>query len=230
MSSLCVTGAETAVNGEFGFSNEAPILQTPMCNGSEYQLGACEGFDLNNVMGDYCLSESHQVGVVCIEGRGLLPILRFEIDFCYIVPTSTTPCKDGDTRLEDATYNYTDRGYMYGGRVEVCYNGDYYPVCDEGWTQRDALVVCNNVGYYGYSELEKTLLYPLIVCTLLTAAELSFPREFGQSDTGPILQNPMCSGSEYYLCDCPGFALNNVAGDYCLSGKHQVGVWCIEGE
>ncbi|CAI7991475.1 Deleted in malignant brain tumors 1 protein [Geodia barretti] len=187
--------AETAVNGEFGFSNEAPILQTPMCNGSEYQLGACEGFDLNNVMGDYCLSESHQVGVVCIE-----------------VPTSTTPCKDGDTRLEDATYNYTDRGYMYGGRVEVCYNGDYYPVCDEGWTQRDALVVCNNVGYYGYT------------------AELSFPREFGQSDTGPILQNPMCSGSEYYLCDCPGFALNNVAGDYCLSGEHQVGVWCIEGE
>ncbi|CAI7991477.1 Deleted in malignant brain tumors 1 protein, partial [Geodia barretti] len=185
--------AETAVNGEFGFSNEAPILQTPMCNGSEYQLGACEGFDLNNVMGDYCLSESHQVGVVCIE-----------------VPTSTTPCKDGDTRLEDATYNYTDRGYMYGGRVEVCYNGDYYPVCDEGWTQRDALVVCNNVGYYGYT------------------AELSFPREFGQSDTGPILQNPMCSGSEYYLCDCPGFALNNVAGDYCLSGEHQVGVWCIE--
>ena len=68
MSSLGVTGAETVVNGEFGLSNEAPILQTPMCNGSEYQLSACEGFDLNNVMGDYCLSGSHQVGVVCIEG------------------------------------------------------------------------------------------------------------------------------------------------------------------
>ena len=42
---------------------------------------------------------------------------------------------------------------MYGGRVEVCYNGVYYPVCDEGWTERDSLVVCNNVGYYGYGSL-----------------------------------------------------------------------------
>lgn len=40
--------------------------------------------------------------------------------------------------------------------MEVCYNNIYYPVCDLGWTERDAVVVCNNVGYYGYGELAKT--------------------------------------------------------------------------
>ena len=68
-------------------------------------------------------------------------------------------------------------------------------------------------------------------CALFsTAAELSSPGEFGLSDETPILQNPMCSGSEYYLCDCPGFALNNVVSDYCLSGRYQVGIRCIGGE
>ena len=40
--------------------------------------------------------------------------------------------------------------------MEVCYNSIFYPVCDLGWTERDAIVVCNNVGYYGYGELAKT--------------------------------------------------------------------------
>ena len=52
---------------------------------------------------------------------------------------------------------------------------------------------------------------------------------FGLSDETPILQNPMCNGTEYTLSDCPGYELNNVAGDYCLSGNYQAGVRCIEG-
>ena len=31
--------------------------------------------------------------------------------------------------------------------MEVCYNGNYHPVCDEGWSDNDAIVACNTVGY-----------------------------------------------------------------------------------
>ena len=39
----------------------------------------------------------------------------------------------------------------------------------------------------------------------------------------------MCNGSEYSLSDCPGYDLNGVSGEYCLSGDNQAGVRCIEG-
>ena len=61
-------------------------------------------------------------------------------------------CYDGDVRLENSTSYYINGDYFYGGRVEVCYNGTYHPVCDENWTDSDARVVCNNIGYGSYSK------------------------------------------------------------------------------
>ena len=57
------------------------------------------------------------------------------------------PCYNGDVRLENSTYSYIDGNNYYGGRVEVCYNGTYRPVCDEDWTYSEAAVVCTNMGY-----------------------------------------------------------------------------------
>jgi hypothetical protein len=74
-------------------------------------------------------------------------------------------------------------------------------VCDEGWTDNDAAVICNYLGYSYYR------------------AEATRGMVFGLSDETPVLQNPMCNGTEYYLSDCPGYDLNNVTGvtgDYCL--------------
>ena len=50
--------------------------------------------------------------------------------------------------LVNSTSSYINGDYFYGGRIEVCYNGMYRPVCDEGWTDNDAAVFCNSISPY----------------------------------------------------------------------------------
>ena len=61
------TGSEATRGMVFGLSDKPPILQNLMCNGSEYTLRECTGYDLNGVSGEYCLSGYYQAGVRCIE-------------------------------------------------------------------------------------------------------------------------------------------------------------------
>ena len=64
------------------------------------------------------------------------------------IHTENNYCDSGDFYLANYTYSYNDGDHFTGGRVEVCYNGTYYPVCAEGWTDSDAAVVCKHYGYH----------------------------------------------------------------------------------
>ena len=50
------------------------------------------------------------------------------------------PCQDGDVRLVGGQI-------ANEGRVEVCFDGRWGTVTDNGWSTTDAEVVCRELGY-----------------------------------------------------------------------------------
>jgi len=49
-------------------------------------------------------------------------------------------CQNGDIRVVGGTT-------IYEGRVEICWNETWGTVCDDSWSNFDAIVACEQLGY-----------------------------------------------------------------------------------
>ena len=75
--------------------------------------------------------------------------------FCIAVS-----CVDGNVRLQNPDASSESQLPSYDlikdqvsrGIVEVCMNGNYSRVCDDGWDNRDASVVCSQMGFSRYGK------------------------------------------------------------------------------
>ncbi len=60
------------------------------------------------------------------------------------VTPPTPSCADFSLRLANQqASNSSDGRLTIEGHIEICINGSYHAICDEGWDDRDAQVSCN---------------------------------------------------------------------------------------
>ena len=77
-----------------------------------------------------------------------------------------------------------DGASSYEGRVELCIDGEWGTICDNFWSDLDAVVVCRQLSL-GLSD-----------ATAVSGAQ------YGQGNGTVHLDRFFCSGDEKYLTDC----------------------------
>ena len=68
----------------------------------------------------------------------------------------TDNCTQGSLRLVNGSY-------IGNGRLEICVDGEWGTVCDNGWTNLNAQVVCKQVGQSTICKYLFNLLYMILV-------------------------------------------------------------------
>ena len=90
------------------------------------------------------------------------------------------------------------------GRVEVCYNGRWGTVCNDGWDELDANIVCRQLGF-----------------------ESSEVADFGVTIKEAILlDNVMCFSNDTVLASCGHYGVGIRVGCYYSSQYTVAGVKC----
>lgn len=94
---------------------------------------------------------------------------------------ATPACEEGSIRLRNGSQTT-----VLAGRVEICINHQWSAICNEGWSDLDAIVACRQLGQLTINSRE-----------IYQTADL-----FGQGDVPILISNVSCSGLEETIPKC----------------------------
>ena len=102
------------------------------CIGNESKLSECAhlGFGVHN-----CDWRFEEAGVVCTSRL----CMSFKIILVLTISTDNT-CEHGTVHLVGSDD-------VSRGRVEYCYEGNWYSLCAKGWDEDETNIVCETLGY-----------------------------------------------------------------------------------
>ena len=125
-------------------------------------------------------------------------------------------CTNGETRLVNGIIENE-------GRIEICYNGVWGTVCDQGWDKTDAHVICTQLGH---SERGKVMINLILIVFVLTEPVSYSNSSFGAGYYPIVYSNFACGGWETDLADCgrqvypqSNCSRDHVAGVLCGYGR-----------
>ena len=139
--------------------------------------------------GVYCFGKTIQYTTICMWWTYPQLCIGRNLDNCI----------EGNVRLAG--------GDGSSGRVQVCLDGQWGTVCDDGWDSNDATTVCRQLGYTDISKIMTQINIGIILyqwCTLLTI-ERAIPTRGAYSGvgSGPIhLSRAECRNNDTRLIDC----------------------------
>ena len=218
-------------NAHFGQNPNIIIaLDDVTCTTAQSRLIDC-AYDSNT--GD--CSHSDDAGVQCVPRE-------FHISYCLTLELNAAAiissfvlilgCSHGSIRLRDGTASMN-------GRVEVCLNGDWGTVCDDGWTTIDANVACRQLGYSGSGGLQCLLFRNMDYAhTFLFLADATAYSDahFGHNANIIIaLDDVACTTAQSRLIDCThdsntgDCSHSDDAGVQCVPSKYIYLHICING-
>ena len=154
----------------------------------------------------------------------------------YVLQIALTPaepeCKTTDIRLVNSRRREVELairgdGSVKEGRVEICINGLWSSVCDNGWDSLDAKVVCRQMNLTSDCELEKRCgYYSYTNCTSADARAFYRNQDIFFLYVRRTLHynaKIQCTGSETHLVNCS-------SGYHTSTCSRGVGVICPSGE
>ena len=118
------------------------------CRGSESRLIDC----YHNVIGVHNCDHSDDAGIRCrgkakkirtwkiVAGSNIMRAFFSLHDWTVFLTARGTDCTHGQIQLRGG---WTSRE----GRVEICVDGTWGTVCDDGWNYNDARVACRQLGF-----------------------------------------------------------------------------------